>query len=308
MIEQGIVDQLAKKLIDVNGEGLVFKNEPLKKHTSFKIGGPADLLVTPNSEETLSQTLKAIDETKIPCFIMGNGSNLLVSDKGYRGVIVKIADQMQSFEIEEERVTVEAGMLLSALSRQILEAQLAGFEFASGIPGTVGGAVFMNAGAYDGEFKDVVEWVRVMDRQGKVKTYQNREMDFSYRHSILEETEEIVIACGLLLKKGNYETIKAKIDDFTEKRTTKQPLQLPSAGSTFKRPEGYFAGKLIDDAGLRGIQLGGAQVSQLHCGFVVNVDNATCKDVLDLIAVVQKVVLDKFNVPLETEVRLFGDF
>lgn len=308
MKEQVTMDQLTEKLIAINGEDLVYKNEPLKKHTSFKIGGPADLLVMPNSETTLAETLEAITQTQIPYFIMGNGSNLLVSDKGYRGIIVKIADQMQQFEIVEERVTVEAGMLLSTLSRQILQAELTGFEFASGIPGTIGGAVFMNAGAYDGEFKDVVEWVKVMDRHGNVRTYQNQEMAFAYRHSLLQETEEIVVACGLLLKKGNYETIKAKIDDFTEKRTTKQPLQLPSAGSTFKRPAGYFAGKLIDDAGLRGIQLGGAQVSELHSGFIVNIDNATCQDVLDLIAVVQKVVLDKFNVALETEVRLFGDF
>ncbi len=303
-----MINQLMKKLIEINGEGNVFKDEPLKNHTSFKIGGPADLLVMPKGEKQLSETMKAISETQIPFFIMGNGSNLLVSDKGFRGVMVKVADQMQAFEIEEERVTVEAGMLLSALSRQILEAELTGFEFASGIPGTIGGAVFMNAGAYDGEFKDVVEWVRVMDSKGNFKTYQGSEMDFSYRHSVLENTKEIVVACGLHLKKGNYEAIKAKIDDFTEKRTTKQPLQLPSAGSTFKRPEGYFAGKLIDDAGLRGVKLGGAQVSELHCGFVVNINNATCQDVRDLIAMVQKVVLDKFGVTMETEVKLFGDF
>lgn len=308
MIDNFTIDNLMEKLIEINGTDKVFRAETLQKHTSFKIGGPADLLVTPNSEATLSETLKVIGKTSMPLFIMGNGSNLLVSDKGYRGVIVKIADQMQTFEIQGDRVTVEAGMLLSALSRQILEAELTGFEFASGIPGTIGGAVFMNAGAYDGELKDVVEWVRVMDLKGNVKTYTNEEMEFAYRHSILQNREEIVVACGLLLKKGKYEAIKAKIDDFTEKRTTKQPLQLPSAGSTFKRPTGYFAGKLIDDAGLRGIQLGGAQVSELHSGFVVNVDNATCQDVLDLIAVVQKVVLDKFGVTLETEVRLFGDF
>lgn len=301
-------ETLKDQLVAINGEAQVFENEPMKNHTSFKIGGPADLLVMPLTETALSQTMAAIIQSDLDCFVMGNGSNLLVSDKGYRGVIVKIAENFNAFSIEGETVTAQAGILLSTLSKSIMAAELEGFEFASGIPGTIGGAVFMNAGAYDGEFKDIVSWVRVMDMAGNLKEYPAAEMDFAYRHSKLHDTHEIVISCGLALKKGNYEAIKAKTDDLTQKRTTKQPLQLPSAGSTFKRPEGYFAGKLIDDAGLRGLKLGGAQVSELHCGFVVNVDNATCKDVTDLIATIQKVVMDRFGVKLETEVRYLGNF
>lgn len=302
------IELLRDQLIAINGPSQVLTNEPMKQHTSFRIGGPADLMVLPTTEEGLSKTMAAIHQMGIDCFVMGNGSNLLVSDAGYRGVIVKIADNFNAFTIEDEQVSVQAGMLLSTLSSSIMKAELTGFEFASGIPGTIGGAVFMNAGAYDGEFKDIVKWVRVMDMKGQIKEYPASVMDFAYRHSLLHETEEIVIACGLALKKGNYITIKEKTDDLTLKRTTKQPLQLPSAGSTFKRPEGYFAGKLIDDAGLRGLKLGGAQVSILHCGFVVNVDNATCEDVLNLIGTIQKVVYDRFNVALETEVRFLGEF
>jgi UDP-N-acetylmuramate dehydrogenase len=299
---------LKNKLIDINGDTQVFENELMKKHTSFKIGGPADLLVMPTTEETLSKTLSAIQTSGIECFVMGNGSNLLVSDKGYRGVIVKVADNFNGFEIDGDLVIAQAGILLSTLSRSILAAELTGFEFASGIPGTVGGAVFMNEGAYGGEFKDIVSWVRVMDMSGKIKTYKADELDFAYRYSKLHETKEIAIACGLKLEKGDYEAIKSKTDELTIQRTTKQPLQLPSAGSTFRRPEGYFTGKLVDDAGLRGLKLGGAQVSTLHSGFVVNVDQATCQDVMDLIATIQKVIMDKFGVKLETEVRYLGEF
>jgi UDP-N-acetylmuramate dehydrogenase len=297
------IDILKDLLIPINGAEQVFVNEPMKKHTSFKIGGPVDLLVMPTTEKALSETLAIIEKSGLNLFVMGNGSNLLVSDEGYRGVIVKIAENFNDFQIENECVMVQAGMLLSTLSKSIMEAKLTGFEFASGIPGTIGGAVFMNAGAYDGEFKDIVEWVRVMDLSGNIKQYTAQEMDFSYRHSVLHERNEIVVSCGLALKWGSYEVIKEKTDDLTHKRTTKQPLQWPSAGSTFKRPEGYYAGKLIDDSGLRGLQLGGAQVSTLHSGFVINTGNATYKDVTDLIATIQKVVMDRFGVHLETEVR-----
>lgn len=301
------IQALADLLLTINGEGQVFLNEPMKKHTSFKIGGPADILVTPPSFECLSETLKTINESGIDCFVMGNGSNLLVSDLGFRGVIVKVADNLKNFEIEGEEVVAEAGILLSGLSKEIMSAELAGFEFASGIPGTIGGALFMNAGAYDGEMKQIVNWVDVMTKAGEVKRYTNEEMMFGYRSSILHETHEVAIRCGLSLKKGKYEDIKATTDDLTQKRTSKQPLWLPSAGSTFKRPPGYFAGKLIDDAGLRGLRHGGAQISDLHCGFVVNIDNATCQDVTELISVVQKVVNDQFGVFLDTEVRVLGE-
>lgn len=302
------LNTLTDLLITINGEEQVFLHEPMKKHTSFKIGGPVDLLVMPINEQGLIDTIKAVKASGQPYFVMGNGSNLLVSDKGVRGVIIKVAEQMANYAIEGDTVTVEAGMLLSSLSRQIMAASLEGFEFASGIPGTIGGAVFMNAGAYDGEFKDIVSWVKVITPEGEVKTYTNEEMAFGYRLSRLHQTGEIVYSCGLQLKKGIYEAIKDKTDDLTYKRTSKQPLQLPSAGSTFKRPPGYFAGKLIDDAGLRGLRHGGAQISDLHCGFVVNVSEATCQDVTELIQTVQKVVRDQFGVNLETEVRFLGEF
>ncbi len=300
--------ELTDLLVAINGDEQVFLNEPLKKHTTFKIGGAADILVAPTSEIHLVETLKVIRTSNVPYFVLGNGSNVLVSDKGYRGVILKIAENLSGYEIQGEEVVVEAGMMNSTLSRQIMAASLTGFEFASGIPGTVGGAIFMNAGAYEGEFKDIVKWVKVVTLEGELKTYTGEEMEFSYRHSRLHETGEIAIACCLSLKMGSYEAIKEKTDDLTKKRTSKQPLHLPSAGSTFKRPVGYFAGKLIDDAGLRGLRYGGAQVSDLHCGFVVNVDQATCEEVLCLIKTVQKVVRDRFDVALETEVRLLGDF
>lgn len=302
------ISELADLLVTINGSEQVFLNEALKKHTTFKIGGPADLLVAPTSETHLVETFRAVINSDLAHFILGNGSNLLVSDLGYRGVILKIAENLSGFEINGTEVIVEAGMMNSTLSRHIMAASLSGFEFASGIPGTVGGAIFMNAGAYDGEFKDIIQWVKVLTPEGQIKTYTNEEMAFAYRHSRLHASGEIVLSCGLSLKKGNYEDIKAKTDDLTTKRTTKQPLHLPSAGSTFKRPAGYFAGKLIDDAGLRGLRHGGAQISDLHCGFVVNVDQATCADVLNLIKTVQKIVKDRFDVSLETEVRLLGEF
>lgn len=302
------IKDLADLLVAINGEEQVFLNEPMHKHTSFKIGGPVELMVLPRTVEALSQSLKAIAESDQPCFVMGNGSNLLVSDQGVKGVIVKVADNLSAYDIEGDQVTAAGGVLLSSLARQIMAKSLTGFEFASGIPGTIGGAVFMNAGAYDGEFKDIIEWVQVVTPTGDLKTYNNAEMAFGYRMSRLHDSGEIVVACGLKLKMGNYEDIKAKTDDLTVKRTTKQPLHLPSAGSTFKRPPGYFAGKLIDDAGLRGLRHGGAQISDLHCGFVVNVGGATCEDVLALIQTVQKVVNDQFGVMLETEVRLLGEF
>lgn len=302
------LEHLANLLITINGQEQVLINEPMHRHTSFKIGGPADILVLPLTEEGLIETIKVVKASEQPYFVMGNGSNLLVSDLGVRGVIIKIAENLSGYTITDQCVAVEGGMLLSSLARQIMAESLEGFEFASGIPGTIGGAVFMNAGAYDGEFKDIVNWVKVITPEGEIKTYTNEEMNFGYRHSVLHETGEIVYSCGLSLKKGNYNDIKAKTDDLTQKRTTKQPLHLPSAGSTFKRPVGYFAGKLIDDAGLRGLRHGGAQISDLHCGFVVNVSQATCQEVSELIQTVQKVVLDKFGVTLETEVRFLGEF
>jgi UDP-N-acetylmuramate dehydrogenase len=286
----------------------ILYNEPMKNHTSFKLGGPVDIFIEPDNTEELSKAIKSLRDHSIPYYVIGNGSNLLVSDKGLRCAIVKIGEKFISANIDGDRVISECGILLSTLSKMAAKSSLAGMEFASGIPGALGGAVTMNAGAYGGEMKDIVEWVEVLDQDLQLKRLESAEMEFGYRQSIVESRKYIAIRCCLRLKKGNPDEINSLMADLTEKRRTKQPLHLPSAGSTFKRPEGYFAGKLIDDAGLRGFSLGGAQVSTLHCGFVVNNGNATAQDVYDLIRHVQKTVYEKFNVKIEPEVKILGEF
>lgn len=285
----------------------IVANETMKNHTSFKIGGVCDYLVTPRTIEQIQQLVVQLNEANIPVFIMGNGSNLLVRDKGIRGVVIKLAQNFSDFEIVDEKVIVQSGMLLSTLSKHIVNASLGGFEFASGIPGTIGGAVTMNAGAYDSEMKNVVTEVLAIDKSGIIKTYSGEEMNFRYRKSKITDENLIVLGAKLKLKIGNIEDIKAKIDDFTIKRTTKQPLSAYSAGSTFKRPEGYFAGKLIEDSGLKGIIMRHAAVSKLHSGFVINTGDATCENIVALIEFIKATVYAKFNVMLEEEVRLVGE-
>jgi UDP-N-acetylmuramate dehydrogenase len=302
------IEMLGIKLKNALDEEIIFFNEMMRNHTTFKIGGPADIMVMPRSEEEILKILEICKALDIKPFIMGNGSNILVSDKGYRGIIIKIAENYDDFLIDGETAVAKSGILLSKLAKEVLKCSLEGFEFASGIPGTLGGAVFMNAGAYGGEMKDVVQWVKVINEDGDVVKYSNEDMEFGYRTSIAQEKHMFVLECGLKLGSGDYHEIKAVMDGLKDKRTSKQPLELPSAGSTFKRPVGHFAGKLIDDSGLRGVRVGGAQVSQKHCGFVVNVGNATCEDVLDLIKLVQKVVKDTFGVEIDTEVRMIGEF
>ncbi|MBM7561968.1 UDP-N-acetylmuramate dehydrogenase [Fusibacter tunisiensis] len=282
------------------------KNDPMSNHTSFKIGGPAKAILLP---ETPDQILKAIEVLKAhdaPYLIMGNGSNILVEDEGIDAFVIKISDQMSSVSIEDTVVVAEAGVLLSTLSKKIQSAALKGFEFASGIPGTLGGAVFMNAGAYDGEMKDVVKWVDVITPEGIIKRIEGKEMQFAYRNSIVREKGYIILRCALEFEYGDPLIIKEITDELTHKRVSRQPLEYPSAGSVFKRPPGFFAGKLIEDAGLRGLRHGDAQVSDKHCGFVVNRGKATFSEVMELIKVVQKVVKDTFDVELEREVRIFG--
>lgn len=286
----------------------ILYNEPMKNHTSFKLGGPADIFIEPDNTEELAKAVASLREHTIPYYIIGNGSNLLVSDNGLRGSTVKIGEKFGSVNINEDRIIAECGILLSTLSKTAAKSSLTGMEFASGIPGALGGAITMNAGAYGGEMKDIIEWVEVLDENLKLKRLQNSEMEFGYRKSVVELRKYIVIRCCIKLKKGNQDEINSIMAELTEKRKTKQPLHLPSAGSTFKRPEGYFAGKLIEDAGLRGFSLGGAQVSALHCGFVVNNGGATAQDVYDLIRHVQKTVYDKFKVKLETEIKILGKF
>lgn len=287
--------------------GKILFDEPMKNHTTFKIGGPADVMIIPTSEDELISAVKFCRDNNIDFFIMGNGSNLLVKDGGIRGVVIKVHEGYNNIKVDGNIIYCEAGALLTAVSKTALRHSLKNLEFASGIPGTIGGAITMNAGAYGGEMKDVVKKVRILDKNNEIKEFSNEEMNFRYRNSRVGDEGLIVLSVELELELGEYSEIEEVIKDLTYKRTSKQPLDLPSGGSTFKRPEGYFAGKLIDDAGLRGLRHGGAAVSEKHCGFVVNVDNATCKDVLHLISVIRKVVKDKFGVKLEREIKLIGE-
>lgn len=287
--------------------GDILIDEPMKNHTSFKIGGPVDIMIIPHSEEQIVETIKLCGENNIPFFVMGNGSNLLIKDGGIRGVVVKINEGFNDIEIKDDKIYCQSGALLTATSRRAMNGSLTGIEFANGIPGTIGGAVTMNAGAYGGEMKDIITKVRVLDKDNNIKEYSNEEMNFRYRGSKVVDEGLIVLGVEFQLQHGNFEEIKETMRDLTHQRTSKQPLELPSGGSTFKRPPGYFAGKLIDDSGLRGLKYGGAQVSEKHCGFIVNIDNADCKDVLGLIAVVQKTVRDNYGVELEREIKLIGE-
>lgn len=290
------------------GSDNVRLHEPMKKHTTFRIGGPADYYLCPHSTEELQKILQICRENKLEFFILGNGSNLLVSDKGYRGVVIQLWKNFSDIETEDNTITVKSGTLLSKVAAEALEESLTGMEFASGIPGTMGGAVMMNAGAYGGEMKDIIREVTVLTREGELLTLSKEEMNFGYRTSVVKEKGYVVISAVLQLRKGDREEIRKVMDELKERRVTKQPLDMPSAGSTFKRPEGYFAGKLIMDAGLRGFSVGGAQISEKHCGFVVNKGDATAADVLGLIGEVQKRVQEKFGVALEPEVKFLGEF
>lgn len=294
------------KWLDCIEQSQILINEPMANHTSFKIGGPAKAIITPRSVDEIRMLVESLKAENTPFLVMGNGSNILVDDDGLDVVVIKISDQFSEVVIEEDLVIAEAGVLLSKLSKIILRASLKGFEFASGIPGTLGGAIFMNAGAYGGEMKDVVEWVEVLTHEGEVIRIEHAELAFGYRTSIVRERHWIVLRVAMRFEKGEYAEIIEITNDLTKKRVSKQPLDLPSAGSTFKRPEGHYAGQLIEEAGLRGLRYGDAMVSEKHCGFVVNVGSATCQQVMSLIGVIQKVVYDKFGVNLEREVRIFG--
>ncbi len=300
-------ESICNSFEEIIKQGKVLIDEPMKKHTSFKIGGPVDILVVPGSLDEILDSVKICRSQNIDFRIIGNGSNLLVKDKGIREIVIKIADNLKKIDVTEDKIIIQAGALLSTISKTALKNSLAGFEFAGGIPGTIGGAVTMNAGAYGGEMKNVVERVKCIDRDGNIINLSNEEMDFGYRHSRVENENLIVLEVELKLEKSNYDEIKSHMDELNKKRTTKQPLSLPSGGSTFKRPEGYFAAKLIEDAGLKGQKYGGAQVSEKHAGFIVNVEEATCQDVLELVSLVKSTVLDKFAIELETEVKIIGE-
>ncbi len=295
-------------LVKVLDEDQIKPEEPMKNHVTFRVGGPADFFVTPKNYEELSWVLKCCAKYEMPCYIMGNGSNLLVSDQGYRGVVIQLFRQLNDIQCEGNVIRAQAGALLSAVANRALEEKLTGFEFAAGIPGTLGGACVMNAGAYGGEMKDVLKSVAVLTREGERITLQKNELELGYRTSIIAKKNYIVLEAEIELEVGDAEEIKAVMDDLKERRTTKQPLEYPSAGSTFKRPEGYFAGKLIQESGLQGFQVGGAQVSEKHCGFVINKDQATAADIAELIRQVQDRVEEKFGIRLETEVKRLGEF
>lgn len=282
--------------------------EPMKNHTTFRIGGPADALALPKTPEEVAEVVRFCHEHAQPYYVLGNGSNLLVSDEGYRGLVLQLYRNFNDIQVNGETITVQSGAMLAAVARTAYQTGLTGLEFASGIPGTIGGAVVMNAGAYGGEMKNVLKEVTVLTKEGEVLVIPAKALELGYRTSVIPKNGWIVLGAVLRLKKGDQEQILARMEELKEQRITKQPLDLPSAGSTFKRPEGYFAGKLIMDAGLRGFTVGGAQVSEKHCGFVVNRGNATAADVWKLICEVKRRVKEMTGVELEPEVKLLGDF
>ena len=303
-----MMQKLIEALREAAGAQCILEQESMKKHTTFRIGGPADIFAVPDTIEKAANIIGICREQKVPFYVIGNGSNLLVSDQGYRGVVVQVYKNLSAIEIKGDIITAQAGAMLSVIAKKAMAASLTGFEFASGIPGTVGGAAVMNAGAYGGEMKQVLTEVTVLTREGELRRIPSEELKLGYRYSVIPEKGWIVLEAKLKLHRGDYDMIKARMDELKEKRVEKQPLELPSAGSTFKRPEGYFAGKLIMDAGLRGFSVGGAQVSEKHCGFVVNTGEATAKDVRDLIREVSRQVKTKFGVELEPEVKMLGEF
>lgn len=301
-------EAVKQKFCQVLGKEQVLFEEPMKSHTTFRIGGPAEVFIMPKSVKQVQMAVKICQEEQIPYFILGNGSNLLVSDRGYRGVIIQMDRNMGEIQVEGTEIQAAAGALLSSIAVAARRESLTGFEFAGGIPGTLGGAVVMNAGAYGGEMKDVLKEVTVMDGDGKIFTLPASELEMGYRTSIIKTAGYLVLSAKITLSRGKEEDIKARTRELSEMRTQKQPLDYPSAGSTFKRPEGYFAGKLIMDSGLRGYSVGGAMVSEKHCGFVINKGNATAEDVVSLMKHVTEVVQEKYGVTLEPEVKFLGEF
>lgn len=296
-----------EELCKIVSEDQILKDEPMDKHTTFRAGGKADYLVMPSNEEQVRDLVLLLKKENVPYYVMGNGSNLLVRDQGFKGVIIQIARKMNQIRVEGETIYAQAGALLSKIAAQALGEGLTGFEFASGIPGTLGGAVMMNAGAYGGEMKQVIVNACVLTSAGEVAVIPADLMELGYRTSVFAKNQDIILSAQLKLGYGNEAVIREYMDELKEQRVSKQPLEYPSAGSTFKRPEGYFAGKLIQDAGLRGFQVGGAQVSEKHCGFVINKDHATATDILSLMEQVSDKVEAKFGVRLEPEVKIIGE-
>lgn len=299
-------NNLYVKFCEFIDESNIFINEPMKNHTSFKVGGPADILVTPENYEQVQRAIKLCTENNADFYIIGNGSNLLVKDGGIRGVVIKLT-KLNDITVEGEKIIVQSGAELKDVSQRAVEESLTGIEFACGIPGSVGGAVTMNAGAYGGEICHIIESALILDENCEIRTLGYHELELGYRVSAIQKYKYTVLQAVFKLKNGNHDEIEKRVNDLNKRRRERQPLEYPSAGSTFKRPEGYYTGKLVEDSGLKGVSIGGAQVSSKHSGFIINKGEATAKDILDLIAYVQKTVKEKFNVELQTEVRIIGE-
>ena len=298
--------KVIEKFWNLLGKDRVLVEEPMKRHTTFRIGGPADFFLLPSTVDEVRGILEICREEELPYFILGNGSNLLVSDKGYRGVIIQLYRNFSNISVEGNEICASSGALLSQIAAAARNASLTGFEFAGGIPGTLGGAVFMNAGAYGGELKDVLKEAVVMTEQGEILTLPVEKLDMGYRTSRIKKAGYLVLEARLVLEQGDMDKIRDITKDLTEKRVSKQPLEYPSAGSVFKRPVGYFAGTMIEQCGLKGKTVGGAMVSPKHAGFIVNTGNATCQDVLDLISLIQTTVNEQTGIMLECEIRAIG--
>lgn len=296
------------KLREILPEEQICIGEPMARHTTFRVGGPADYFAEPKNEKELAEIRRLCREEGIPCYILGNGSNLLVSDRGYRGVMILLGKAWSEITADGSRICAGAGALLSAVAKQAWNAGLTGLEFAAGIPGTVGGGLVMNAGAYGSEMAAVLESADVLTAEGEVLTLSAKELSLGYRTSCIPEKEYVVLRAVFALRPGDRDAVAGRMKELAAQRRQKQPLEYPSAGSTFKRPQGYFAGKLIQDAGLRGFCVGGAQVAEKHCGFVINKGDATASDIMKLCREVQKEVRDRFGVELELEVKVLGDF
>ena len=297
---------LYEQLVQLVSEENVEVDKPLKQHTYTKLGGNADYFVTPTTYEQVSEVVKLANKERVPFMLLGNGSNLIIKDGGIRGIVMYLG-KLDAITVRSGRIIAESGSLIVDVSRQALTSHLTGLEFACGIPGSVGGALFMNAGAYGGEIKDVLTQATVVDKAGNIKTLSADELELGYRTSIIQENGFIVLDAEFELEQGKYEEIKAQMDVLTAKRESKQPLEYPTCGSVFKRPQGHFAGKLIQDSNLQGVQIGGAQVSLKHAGFIINKENATATEYINLIHHVQRVVKERFNVDLEREVRIIGE-
>jgi len=290
------------------GAGTLIMDEPLRNHTTFRVGGKADAFLSVRNEEQVKNVVAICNRYQVPFFILGNGSNLLVSDKGYRGMVIAIGNDFAKISVDANRIHAQAGAMLGSVAQMSAKQGLGGMEFASGIPGSIGGAIVMNAGAYDGEMKNIVEKITALTKEGEIITLSCEELEFGYRTSRVKKEGLIVLSVTLILEPKEQAVIYEKMNDFAARRREKQPLEYPSAGSTFKRPEGMFAGKLIMDAGLKGYSVGDAQVSEKHCGFVINKGNATAEEIRTLIEDVQMKVKESFGVVLEPEVIFVGDF